>query len=166
MKGALIEMKWLEDNFSHLDNSSSAVERQQCARAFILRWNNDVSHVGILNKLKDMRLLLDQQSNAELGWMLYSDPRIQECIPTEFFINHNIWHVKVSLIVFVMVEMHESNRVMLNKLHKIDLRGRTGEDCYKFMPNISIFGNIGMIFIPMCEPIVQLNLATSSDYMT
>ncbi|MBA0626807.1 hypothetical protein Godav_004408, partial [Gossypium davidsonii] len=26
--GSQIEMKWLEDNFSHLDNSSSAVERQ------------------------------------------------------------------------------------------------------------------------------------------
>ncbi|MBA0618268.1 hypothetical protein Godav_027640, partial [Gossypium davidsonii] len=26
--GIRIEMKWLEDNFSHLDNSSSAIERQ------------------------------------------------------------------------------------------------------------------------------------------
>ncbi|MBA0742033.1 hypothetical protein Gogos_015138, partial [Gossypium gossypioides] len=26
--GSRIEMKWLEDNFSHLDNSSSVIERQ------------------------------------------------------------------------------------------------------------------------------------------
>ncbi|MBA0796342.1 hypothetical protein Gohar_007119, partial [Gossypium harknessii] len=32
-----IEMKWLEDNFSHLNNSFSAIERQQFTRAFILR---------------------------------------------------------------------------------------------------------------------------------
>ncbi|MBA0820712.1 hypothetical protein Gohar_021617 [Gossypium harknessii] len=34
--GNWIHMKWLEDNFSHVDNSSSEVERQQFARAFIL----------------------------------------------------------------------------------------------------------------------------------
>ncbi|MBA0880606.1 hypothetical protein Goshw_008808 [Gossypium schwendimanii] len=32
-----IEMKWLEDNFSYLDNSFNAIERQQFARAFILK---------------------------------------------------------------------------------------------------------------------------------
>ncbi|KAH1056103.1 hypothetical protein J1N35_034168 [Gossypium stocksii] len=137
--------------------------------------------MGILNKLEDMQLLLDQQSKPEFGWMSYSDPRIQEYIPIEFLINHNIRNVKVSLIVFAMVEMHESNRVMqqfgflhnilpspkeLNELHKIDLWGRTDEYWYKFMPSISIFGNIGMIFIPMCKTIVQPDLATSSDYMT
>ncbi|KAK5811994.1 hypothetical protein PVK06_027388 [Gossypium arboreum] len=35
--GSRIEMKWLKDNFSHLDNSFSEVERQQFTRAFILR---------------------------------------------------------------------------------------------------------------------------------
>lgn len=35
--GSRIEMKWLKDNFSHLDNSSSVVELQQLARTFILR---------------------------------------------------------------------------------------------------------------------------------
>ncbi|MBA0669625.1 hypothetical protein Goklo_024572 [Gossypium klotzschianum] len=29
--GSWIEMKWLEDNFSYIDNSTSAVERQQYA---------------------------------------------------------------------------------------------------------------------------------------
>ncbi|MBA0655064.1 hypothetical protein Goklo_007583 [Gossypium klotzschianum] len=32
-----IYMKWFEDNFLHLNNSSSAVERQQFTRAFMLR---------------------------------------------------------------------------------------------------------------------------------
>ncbi|MBA0668295.1 hypothetical protein Goklo_001225 [Gossypium klotzschianum] len=30
-----IEMKWLEDNFSYIDNFTSAVERQQYAQTFI-----------------------------------------------------------------------------------------------------------------------------------
>lgn len=37
-------------------------------------------------------------------------PRIQACIPDIFFVNPNIWHVKVSLIVYATVDMHESNR--------------------------------------------------------
>ncbi|XP_052485838.1 uncharacterized protein At2g29880-like [Gossypium raimondii] len=32
-----IEMKWLEENFNYIDNSASIVEREQYARAFILR---------------------------------------------------------------------------------------------------------------------------------
>ncbi|MBA0721815.1 hypothetical protein Golax_009319 [Gossypium laxum] len=41
-----------------------------------------------------------------------SDPRIQNCIPSELLVNLNIWDVKVSLIVYSTVEMHESYRVM------------------------------------------------------
>ncbi|KAH1064270.1 hypothetical protein J1N35_029257 [Gossypium stocksii] len=40
-------------------------------------------------------------------WTLYSDPKIQECIPFEFLVNPNMWHMKVPLVVYVMVEMHE-----------------------------------------------------------
>lgn len=35
--GSRIEMKWLEDNCSYLDDTSNALEREQHAQAFILR---------------------------------------------------------------------------------------------------------------------------------
>ncbi|MBA0678441.1 hypothetical protein Goari_019787, partial [Gossypium aridum] len=75
-------------------------------------WNNDKSHVGIPNELEDIRLLLDQRSKAEFEWISFSDLKFQECIPTKFLANHNIWHAIVPLIVFAMVEMHEFDRVM------------------------------------------------------
>ncbi|MBA0612856.1 hypothetical protein Godav_013405 [Gossypium davidsonii] len=40
----------------------------------------------------------------------YEDPAIQECILEEFFVNPNIWHVKIPLVVYIIMEMHESNR--------------------------------------------------------
>ncbi|MBA0648060.1 hypothetical protein Goklo_015846 [Gossypium klotzschianum] len=42
----------------------------------------------------------------------YEDPAIQECILEEFFVNPNIWHVKIPLVVYIIMEMHESNRVL------------------------------------------------------
>ncbi|MBA0850021.1 hypothetical protein Goshw_024283, partial [Gossypium schwendimanii] len=40
----------------------------------------------------------------------YSDSAIQKCIPSELLVNPNIWHVKVPLVVYAIVEMHKSNR--------------------------------------------------------
>ncbi|MBA0707762.1 hypothetical protein Golax_019780, partial [Gossypium laxum] len=79
-------------------------------RIVVTGWNNDKSHVGIPNELEDIRLLLDQRSKVEFEWMSYSDLKFQECIPTKFLANHNIWHAIVPLIVFAMVEMHEFDR--------------------------------------------------------
>ncbi|KAG8472626.1 hypothetical protein CXB51_034310 [Gossypium anomalum] len=110
-------------------------------------WNNKASHMGIVEELEDIRLLLDQRSKAEIEWMSYADLRIQEYIPSKFLTNRNIWHIKVALIIFTTVEMHESDRVMhqfrfrqsilsspqdIEELHKIELRGRTDEDWEKF----------------------------------
>ncbi|MBA0875200.1 hypothetical protein Goshw_027834 [Gossypium schwendimanii] len=58
------------------------------------RWNHPTSYVGMPTALEDIRLLLDQQSEA------------QAVILNEFFQNLNIWHVKVSLVNYVTVEMH------------------------------------------------------------
>ncbi|KAK5839341.1 hypothetical protein PVK06_008119 [Gossypium arboreum] len=55
---------------------------------------------------KIYKFLLDQRSKAEFEWTPYSDSGIQECISFEFLVNYNIWHVKVPLVVYVMVEMH------------------------------------------------------------
>ncbi|KAK5843172.1 hypothetical protein PVK06_005615 [Gossypium arboreum] len=76
-------------------------------------------------------------------WTQYSSPRIQQCILFEFLVNPNIWHVKIPLIVYATVDMHESDRVMrqlgfrkailpppkgIRSLHKVNLWGRTDDD--------------------------------------
>ncbi|MBA0751787.1 hypothetical protein Gogos_000688 [Gossypium gossypioides] len=35
-----------------------------------------------------------------------------ECIPDELFVNPNIWHVNVPLVVYITVEMYESEHVL------------------------------------------------------
>ncbi|KAG8489213.1 hypothetical protein CXB51_017214 [Gossypium anomalum] len=45
-------------------------------------------------------------------WTPFKDWTIRECIPSEFLVNPNIWHVKVPLVVYTPMEMHESNRVL------------------------------------------------------
>ncbi|KAH1106288.1 hypothetical protein J1N35_010056, partial [Gossypium stocksii] len=65
------------------------------------------SYVGISTSLKDIRLLLDQQSKAQV-----KDLAIRAVIPDEFFQNSNIWHVKVPLVNYATVEMHQSDRVL------------------------------------------------------
>ncbi|MBA0763634.1 hypothetical protein Gotri_013060 [Gossypium trilobum] len=81
-KGSRIEIRWLEHNFLTIDTSTNDVEKEQFTHAFIL------------------------------VWMPYANPRIQECLIDEFLANHRIWHVKVSLIMFATVEIHEFNRAM------------------------------------------------------
>ncbi|MBA0549879.1 hypothetical protein Golob_020880, partial [Gossypium lobatum] len=269
-KGSRIEMKWLEDNFKTIEASASDVEKEQFARAFILKliggllmpdksrnlvhlrwlllltnlkeagqlswgsavlatlyremcratqpekakiggcmlllqswawyrlpflrprvdlpyefplviwWNNPARHSGIPTELEDIRLALDQQTEEEFVWMPYANPRIQECIPVEFLANRNIWQVKVPLIVFATVEMHESNRVMrqfgcmqripsspqkLDDLHNIDLRGRLEEDWSSFHQKYIEIWQRRYDYLPTREPFLTLELATSPDYM-
>ncbi|MBA0753074.1 hypothetical protein Gogos_019880, partial [Gossypium gossypioides] len=45
-------------------------------------------------------------------WTPYEDPTIQTVIPDKFFQNLNIWHVKVPLVNYAIVEMHQSDRVL------------------------------------------------------
>ncbi|MBA0786085.1 hypothetical protein Gotri_025125 [Gossypium trilobum] len=88
-------------------------------------------------ELQDIRLLLDQRLEANFEWTPYEDPAIQKVIPEEFFVNPNTWHVKVPLVVYATVQMHETDRVLrqfgfqqsismtpqdLDDLHSIDLR--------------------------------------------
>ncbi|MFQ6657872.1 hypothetical protein Gotur_027362, partial [Gossypium turneri] len=60
-----------------------------------------MSYVGIPTALEDIRLPLDQLSEAQ-------DPTIRVVIPDEFFQNLNIWHVKVPLVNYTTVEMHQT----------------------------------------------------------
>ncbi|KAH1039290.1 hypothetical protein J1N35_041033 [Gossypium stocksii] len=123
-------MGWLRDTFPKPENDSTEVERIRYARVHILeiiggylmpdlsrnlvhlRWNHSASYVRILTVLKDIRLLLEHQSEAQFQWTLYKDPTIRVVILDEFFQNPNIWYVKVPLVNFVTVEIHQSDRVL------------------------------------------------------
>ncbi|MBA0848421.1 hypothetical protein Goshw_001932 [Gossypium schwendimanii] len=87
--------------------------------------------------LKDTRLLLYQRLEAHFQWTPYDDPVIRAVILDEFFQNLNICHVKVPLVNYATVEMHQKDRVLrqfgfrqlifvtpevLDDEHKIDLR--------------------------------------------
>ncbi|KAH1120744.1 hypothetical protein J1N35_003904 [Gossypium stocksii] len=146
----------------------------------VIWWNNPARHSGIPTELEDIRLALDQQTEEEFVWMPYANPRIQECIPVEFLANRNIWYVKVPLIVFATVEIHESNRVMrqfgcmqripsspqkLDDLHNIDLRGRLEEDWSTFHQKYIDIWQRRYDYLPTREPFLTPELATSPDYM-
>ncbi|KAG8502538.1 hypothetical protein CXB51_000116 [Gossypium anomalum] len=100
------------------------------------RWNHSASSVGIPTSIEDIWLLLDQLSEARFQWTPYDDPTIRVVIPNEFFQNPNIWHVKVPLVNYATMEMHQSDRVLrqfrfrqpilatpevLDDEHKVDL---------------------------------------------
>ncbi|KAG8489311.1 hypothetical protein CXB51_017356 [Gossypium anomalum] len=78
----------------------------------ITRWNHSVNYVGIPTALEDIRLLLDQWLEAQFQWTPYEDLVIWAVIPEEFFQNSNIWHVKVPLVNYAIVEMHQMDRVL------------------------------------------------------
>ncbi|KAH1038329.1 hypothetical protein J1N35_040072 [Gossypium stocksii] len=76
-------------------------------------------------------------THNEFRWTPYEDPDIRAVILDEFFQNLNIWHVKVPLVNYATVEMHQTGRVLrqfrfqksifvapevLDDEHKIDLR--------------------------------------------
>ncbi|KAG8475721.1 hypothetical protein CXB51_032523 [Gossypium anomalum] len=72
----------------------------------ITRWNHSASYVGIPTSLEDIRLLLDQRSEAQFQWTPYEDPAIRVVISDELFQNPNVWHVKVPLVNYAIMEMH------------------------------------------------------------
>ncbi|KAH1038565.1 hypothetical protein J1N35_040308, partial [Gossypium stocksii] len=75
-------------------------------------WNHSASYVEIPTFLEDIRLLLDQRSETQFQWTPYENPTIRAVIPDEFLQNSNVWHVKVPLVNYATVEMHQSNRIL------------------------------------------------------
>ncbi|MFQ6631846.1 hypothetical protein Gotur_008730 [Gossypium turneri] len=106
-------------------------------KIYLIKWNHSASYVGIPTAFKDIRLLLDQRSKAQFQWTPHEDSEIRAVIPDELFQNLNILHVKVPLVNYATVEMHQTDRVLrqfkfqqpipvasevLDDEHKIDLR--------------------------------------------
>ncbi|MBA0818145.1 hypothetical protein Gohar_028128 [Gossypium harknessii] len=48
----------------------------------------------------------------QFKWMSYADLKIVQCIPHEYLANRSMWDANVPLVVYAMVEMSESDRVM------------------------------------------------------
>ncbi|MFQ6631442.1 hypothetical protein Gotur_008869 [Gossypium turneri] len=81
-------------------------------KIYLIRWNHSASYVGISSALEDIRLLLDQRSEVQFQWTPYKDLTIQAIISDEFFQNSNIWLVKVTLVNYATVEMHQTDKVL------------------------------------------------------
>ncbi|KAH1064428.1 hypothetical protein J1N35_029415 [Gossypium stocksii] len=45
-------------------------------------------------------------------WTPYQNPVIRVVNFEECFVNLNAWHVKVSLVIYVTVKMHEADRLL------------------------------------------------------
>ncbi|MBA0789004.1 hypothetical protein Gotri_026289, partial [Gossypium trilobum] len=75
-------------------------------------WNHLASYVGIPTAFEDIRLLLDQRSEAHSQWTPNEDPAIRAVILDEFFQNPNIWHVKVLLVNYATIEILQTDRVL------------------------------------------------------
>ncbi|MFQ6658925.1 hypothetical protein Gotur_028010 [Gossypium turneri] len=106
-------------------------------KIYLIRWNHLASYRGLPSELEDIRLLLEQRSEAEFQWTPYEDLAIRAVILEEFLQNPNAWHAKVVLINYATVEPHQTDRVLrqfgcrqlipadpkvFDNHHKIDLR--------------------------------------------
>ncbi|XP_052885223.1 serine/threonine-protein phosphatase 7 long form homolog [Gossypium arboreum] len=126
----------LSQNLVHLRWLLKLVDFR-AAGEFSWGWNHSTSYAQLPTYLEDIRLLLEQRSEAQFQWKLYEDPTIRAVIPDEYLQTSNAWHVKVPLVNFAIVEMHQSDRVLrqfgfrqpipvalevLDDHHKIDLR--------------------------------------------
>ncbi|KAG8497102.1 hypothetical protein CXB51_008299 [Gossypium anomalum] len=142
----------------------------------ITRWNHSASYARLPTCLEDIRLLLEQRSEAQTP---YEDPAIRAVIPDEYLQNPNAWHVKVPLVNFAIVEMHQSDRVLrqfrfrqpipvapevLDDHHKIDLR-QLHTDWPRFWSHYIQMWEDRYDYLPNREPIIVPELACVPKYM-
>ncbi|KAK5775166.1 hypothetical protein PVK06_043035 [Gossypium arboreum] len=143
-------------------------------------WNHSASYVGIPTSLEDIRLLLDQRSKAQFQWTPYEDLTTRAVIPDEFFQNPNIWHVKVLLVNYTIMEMHQSDRVLrqfgfrqlillelevFDDEHKVDLRLLNTDWPRHWSEYIEMWEN-RYDYIPTREPIIVPKLTCVPEYMS
>ncbi|PPS08154.1 hypothetical protein GOBAR_AA12487 [Gossypium barbadense] len=91
---------------------------------YIPEWNHRRSYVRLPEQLEDIQLLLDQRSKAEFEWMPYADSDIIECVPLKF----------LAIQIWVETKNFAAPRDM-KALHKLDLRGKTDENCSELLAN-------------------------------
>ncbi|KAG8482226.1 hypothetical protein CXB51_026956 [Gossypium anomalum] len=137
------------------------------------RWNHSTSYVGIPTSLEDMRLVLNQRSEAQFQWTPYEDLAIRAVISDEFLQNPNTWHVNVALVNYATVEMHQSDRVLrqfgfrqpipvapevFDDEHKVDLQQLHTNWPRYWSHYIEMLKN-RFDYIPTREPIIVSELA-------
>ncbi|MBA0869622.1 hypothetical protein Goshw_000687, partial [Gossypium schwendimanii] len=108
----------------------------------------------------------------------YEDLAIQAVIPEEFFVNPNAWNVKVPLVVYATINIHETDRVLqqfrfrqlipmapqdLDDLHHIDLR-RSDENWSIFHSQVNMW-NDRYVLLSTRKPIIITELACDLEYM-
>ncbi|KAG8503892.1 hypothetical protein CXB51_001829 [Gossypium anomalum] len=124
-----IEMGWLRDTFPELGNDSTEVKRIRYARTYIIEmiregrhqiksksevayhyYNHGLGSLSIFTSSSEPPIYIP--THNEFQWTPYEDPIIRAVISEEFFQNPNIWHVKVPLVNYASVEMHQTDRVL------------------------------------------------------
>ncbi|KAG8488602.1 hypothetical protein CXB51_016518 [Gossypium anomalum] len=113
----------------------------------IMRWNHSASYARLPTCLEDIRLLLEQRSEAQFQWKPYEDPAIRAVILDEYLQNLNAWHVKV-----------------LDDHHKINLR-QLHTDWPRFWSHYIQMWEDRYDYIPTREPIIVPELACVPEYM-
>ncbi|KAK5802888.1 hypothetical protein PVK06_030516 [Gossypium arboreum] len=117
-------------------------------------WNHGSSYVGMPEDLEDIRLLLDQRSKSE--------------------------DVKMPLVVYATVEMHESDRVLrqfgwrqqipppsqdMKELHKVDMQGKDNTDWLVWHKEHIEVWDRKMQSIPIREQFFSMDTAATDDYL-
>ncbi|MBA0763244.1 hypothetical protein Gotri_012730 [Gossypium trilobum] len=123
------DCRWIGPHSLGPGNDSTEVERIQYARAYILEMIGGYLMSDLSRNLVHLRWLLklvNFRAVGEFSWgsvvleTLYREmcevtpPNKSKIgvILDEFFQNSNIWHVKVRLVNYATVEMHQTNRVL------------------------------------------------------
>ncbi|KAG8481738.1 hypothetical protein CXB51_026633 [Gossypium anomalum] len=134
------------------------------------QWNHSASYVGIPTSLEGIWLLLDQRLEAQFQWTPYEDPAIRAVILDEFFQNLNIWHVKVPLVNYAIVEMHQFRQPIpvepevLDDEHKVNLWLLNTDWPRHWSEYIEMWEN-RYDYIPTWEPIIVPELVCVPEYM-
>ncbi|KAG8503497.1 hypothetical protein CXB51_001479 [Gossypium anomalum] len=163
----LVHLRWLLKLFDFRAGGELSWGSAVLATLYWRMWNHPASYVRIPIALEYIRLLLDQQLEA------------QTIILDEFFQNLNIWHVNVPLVNYAIIEMHQTDRVLqqfgfrqpipeepevLDDQHRIDLRQTNMNWLLFWSEYIEIWEN-RYDHISNREPIIILELACTPDYM-
>ncbi|KAG8493325.1 hypothetical protein CXB51_010703 [Gossypium anomalum] len=130
----LVHLRWMLKLVDFRAVGELSWESAVLATLYWEMWNHPTSYIRIPTALENIRLLLNQRSEEQTP---YEEPAIRAVILEEFFQNLNIWHVKVPLVNYFIVEMHQTDRVLrqfgfrqlipekpevFDEQHKIDLR--------------------------------------------